>query len=68
MKLTKKLQRELEIQAMHNQTIEEIQGVKDTIALMTDHFRKANSEEWEELFSMLGIIQDMKKDGAWEVQ
>lgn len=68
MKLTKKLYRELEIQAMHNQTIEEIQGVKDTIALMTDHFRKANSKEWEELFMELGIIQEMKKDGAWEVQ
>lgn len=68
MKLTKKLQIELENQAMHRQTIEEIQGVKDTIALMTDHFRKANSEEWEELFITLGIIQDMKKDGAWKVQ
>lgn len=68
MKLTKKLQVELENQAMHRQTIDEIQGVKDTIALITDQFRKANSEEWEELFRTLGIIQDMKKDGAWKVQ
>ena len=68
MKLTKKLYKKIENQAMHKQTIDEIQGVKDTIALMTDHFRKANSEEWEELFRTLGIIQDMKKDGAWQVQ
>ena len=68
MKLTKKLYKEIESQAIHNQTAEEVQGVKDTIALMTDHFRKANSKEWEELFMMLGIIQDMKKDGKFKVQ
>lgn len=65
MKLTKKLQKEIENQAMYNQTIEEIQGVKDTIALITDHFSKANSKEWEELFSFLGTLQEMKKDGRW---
>lgn len=65
MKLTKKLYKEIENQAMHNQTIEEIQGVKDTIVLITGHFTRADSEEWEELFSLLGILQDMKKDGRW---
>lgn len=66
MKLTKKLRREIETQAMQHQTWEEIQGVKDTIALITDHFSKANSREWEELFSLLGVVQDMKKDGTWK--
>ena len=61
MKLTKKLQREIEDQAMY-QTPEEIQGVKDTIALITDNFTKANSKEWEELFGLLGRLQEMEMD------
>ena len=61
MKLTKKLRREIEDQAMY-QTPEEMQGVKDTIALITDNFTKANSREWEKLFGWLGTVQEIVRE------
>lgn len=65
MKLSKKLRTEIERFAMYNQTPEEIQGVRDTIALITDNFQRANSREWEDLFRLLGVLKDMKLNGEW---